>query len=129
MSAAALTKKLLATSFLHDELEFLDCLNSVLKEFLSTRSPIFPRQVRQYLSHCHCAQVNISFTIQLYFMIASTPLVLYSPSSTDQSYVLLVTIVSFLGLFVNLCVCLYIVVCICIIRYIPSIHRMSSYAC
>ena len=45
MSAVALTKRLMSVDFIKEEEKFFDILSLVLKEFIATRSPIFPRQV------------------------------------------------------------------------------------
>ena len=45
MSAVTLTKRLMSVDFINEEGKFFDILGLVLKEFIATRSPIFPRQV------------------------------------------------------------------------------------
>lgn len=45
MTAATLTKQLIKLNVQHNEDQFIECLTTILKEFLATRNPVFPRQV------------------------------------------------------------------------------------
>ncbi|XP_067947480.1 uncharacterized protein [Watersipora subatra] len=81
MSAAALTKKFLATDFLTEEENFFECLCAVLEEFIATKNPIFPRQdiIVQLMK-----VLTGSSNIQLIKLVLTT-LIEFSDSSTTYS--------------------------------------------